>query len=575
VVERDRNGDNDSSTGNRGKSGSGLEQRTYALQDANWNTTAVVLVHDDDWVELVDRILYDPYGAPTFLYSDWTPDTNYAASVSSWIYLPQGGRYDPVTGLVDKRNRVYSTSLGRPVQTDPKGYPDGLNRYQWEGSNPISRLDSSGESWLGDKWESVKSAANTLANSADSWVLTAKMLMTNEEVQNSFTEHLDEDMHDGALAAINGLTGVEIFGDDWMYDPCNPMLQYSEDLGKFASAMLQLAAGIDAADADMCLFNSCFLAGTPVLLGDGQSKEAIDQIHVGQRVATDGGVANSADGKTAFADPTHTDVDPKTWRLIKVQSDDGDWQVQTLVPLKWLRQHHAHTGGEIYLSEVTDVKEMGVPEDLEGSILSIGACPQIEDGPGRVVLTTVNHSNNFVYTLTLTDSDGRADSIGITGYHRVYTEDRGWVIASQLVQGEVVRTAEGDAVVSGLVRNPGVFRVYNMTVESDHVYYVGDLSALVHNSGPEIEEHHLLMQQFYGENPGPLQDLPVDLHDWLHEDIADAITDEFWGEGAPNAYNGGRAAWQDFFASNDGAFERVDEVIKDVTSAFMKDIGLW
>jgi hypothetical protein len=167
--------------------------------------------------------------------------------------------------------------------------------------------------------------------------------------------------------------------------------------------------------------------------------------------------------------------------------------VQTLVPLSWLEQHHATVGGDIYLSNVVDLAEMGVPEGLIGTIVSIGDCPAIESGPGRVVLTTVSHSNDFVYTLTLTDPDGQADVLGITGWHKVYSEDRGWVSAKDLVEGEVVRTADGYAVVTGLVRDPGTFRVYNMTVESDHVYYVGDLTALVHNNGckpgtPEWEQ---------------------------------------------------------------------------------------
>jgi RHS repeat-associated protein len=224
VVERDRNGDNDSSTGNRGKTGSGLEQRTYALQDANWNTTAVVLVHDDDWVELVDRILYDPYGAPTFLYSDWTPDTNYPASVSSWIYLPQGGRYDPATGLVDKRNRVYSTSLGRPVQTDPKGYPDGLNRYQWEGSNPISRLDPTGTWWNPMKW----------LYTGDGYA--------SDEVYDAALDAGSEGANDGFFAMANGfIPFCDPFGKEYFYDACDPMLKWSEALGGIARDALLAA----------------------------------------------------------------------------------------------------------------------------------------------------------------------------------------------------------------------------------------------------------------------------------------------------------------------------------------------
>ena len=67
--------------------------------------------------------------------------------------------------------------------------------------------------------------------------------------------------------------------------------------------------------------------------------------------------------------------------------------------------------------------------------MSIGACPTIQSGPGRVVLTTVNHLNNYVFNLTLTDASGADDTIGITGYHKVYTEDRGWVQAYDLHEG--------------------------------------------------------------------------------------------------------------------------------------------
>jgi RHS repeat-associated protein len=564
VVERDRNGDNDSSTGNRGKSGSGLEQRTYALQDANWNTTAVVLVHDDDWVELVDRILYDPYGAPAFLYSDWTPDTNYAASVSSWIYLPQGGRYDPATGLVDKRNRVYSTSLGRPVQTDPKGYPDGLNRYQWEGSNPISRLDPSGESWLGDKWESVKSAANTLANSADNWVLTAKMLMTNEEVQNSFTEHLDEDMHDGALAAINGLTGVEIFGDDWMYDPCNPMLQYSEDLGKFASAMLQLAAGIEESRAGLELEqeaaaceNSCFVAGTPVLLGDGCTQEAIDQVRVGQRVATDGGIANSGDGKTKAEDIDATRVDPQTWRLVNLEVDartaNGGidvMQVQELMPVATLQALHAKAGSHIPVPlDLGDISEAG-----EGAIVeSIDPCPEIKTGPGRVVLTTITHLNNYGFHLTLGDASGRTETLGITGFHKLYTEDRGWASAADLRRGEHIRGQDGDLTVVSLVRDPGIHRVYNLTVEADHVYYVGTLKSLSHNIIECALDYRNRME---GNLPNPHEVSAAEAPKFM-EDLETSIDYREWNYGEP---------------LNDGHIERL-ELEKALLEALRKIFG--
>jgi hypothetical protein len=45
-------------------------------------------------------------------------------------------------------------------------------------------------------------------------------------------------------------------------------------------------------------------------------------------------------------------------------------------------------------------------------------------------------------------------------------------------------------MVKSLSREPGVQRVFNMTVEGEHVYYVSSLGSLVHNTncGPEIPD---------------------------------------------------------------------------------------
>jgi hypothetical protein len=66
---------------------------------------------------------------------------------------------------------------------------------------------------------------------------------------------------------------------------------------------------------------------TAILLGDGTMVD-IESIYVGQRVATDGGVSNSVDGQSAAVDPSATEVDPETWRLVTITA--GDWHVQTL-----------------------------------------------------------------------------------------------------------------------------------------------------------------------------------------------------------------------------------------------------
>ncbi len=85
--------------------------------------------------------------------------------------------------------------------------------------------------------------------------------------------------------------------------------------------------------------------------------------------------------------------------------------------------------------------------------------------------------------MTLSADSGKTDTYGVTGFHKWYSESRGWVSTVDLQEGEELRTATGTARVTTLTSLPGTDRVYNFTVEQDHVYYVGDLTTLTHNNG--------------------------------------------------------------------------------------------
>jgi hypothetical protein len=227
---------------------------------------------------------------------------------------------------------------------------------------------------------------------------------------------------------------------------------------------------------------------------DGSTKQAIETIHVGHRVATDAGIADSVDGKTDVIDGSATEVDPATWRLVTIES--GDWKNDALKPQRWLADDQVIPGRVLRLDEMIDVAEMGAPEGLTGTVSAVASCPELEPGNGRVVLTTVSHLSDYVFDLTLTATTGQTETLGVTGTHRFYDEVSGWTTVDRLTVGEVLRADTGTTTVTAVTVHPSTEQVYNFTVETDHVYYVGDLSTLTHHicetAGTTGQAHHAI-----------------------------------------------------------------------------------
>ncbi len=111
--------------------------RLYFLQDANWNTTAIVNFINAAW-QVLQYYVYSPYGTITVLNEDGAGSTPIVNN------LYQGMTLDPVTGLYYARNRNYSPTLGRWINQDPAGYINGANTYQFVMSNPVNRVDPEG-----------------------------------------------------------------------------------------------------------------------------------------------------------------------------------------------------------------------------------------------------------------------------------------------------------------------------------------------------------------------------------------------------------------------------------------------
>jgi RHS repeat-associated protein len=115
--------------------------RLYFLQDANWNTIAIVNF-SGAW-QVLQQYIYSPYGTITVLNEDGAGST----PVVNNLY--QGMTLDSVTGLYYARNRNYSPTLGRWINQDPAGYINGANTYQFVMSNPVGKTDPEGTQSVG------------------------------------------------------------------------------------------------------------------------------------------------------------------------------------------------------------------------------------------------------------------------------------------------------------------------------------------------------------------------------------------------------------------------------------------
>ena len=117
----------------------GVYSNHWYWQDGRGNTSHIT----GDNAYLLERYTYDLSGAPTF-YDEWDNE-RFGGSAYDTRFLFAGSQYLPETGLYDMRNRFYSPTLNRFLQTDPIGFAgDALNLYRYCGDDPVDRSDPMG-----------------------------------------------------------------------------------------------------------------------------------------------------------------------------------------------------------------------------------------------------------------------------------------------------------------------------------------------------------------------------------------------------------------------------------------------
>ena len=201
--------------------------------------------------------------------------------------------------------------------------------------------------------------------------------------------------------------------------------------------------------------------------------KAIERVELGRRLV-------AGNPQTGEVQPAAA-IDPASWRAVRLaMTQDGvEYDLAFLRSRSWLAGKVV--GDELPLS----LPEMG----LEGTawITAVEPCPPIEpdDGTGRPVVTgTMRHLAANVLDLAV---EGLDELIGVTTTHPIWSEDRhDFIPAAELTVGERLRSLDGTPARIVRItphRGPPV-PVYNLEVDAQHVYRVGQTGLLVHNACP-------------------------------------------------------------------------------------------
>jgi len=115
-----------------------LNNTLYYTYDAQFNVTALIEPDGD----VVERYVYDPYGQVTIYDGTWS-STRASSSFDNCI-MYCGYWFDKESGNYIARRRYLTPPLGRWLTTDPIGYGDGMNWYQYVGGAPTVAVDPDG-----------------------------------------------------------------------------------------------------------------------------------------------------------------------------------------------------------------------------------------------------------------------------------------------------------------------------------------------------------------------------------------------------------------------------------------------
>lgn len=437
-----------------------VDAEYWCLMDGGGDLVALVDV-DGTSVSVVRQWTYDAYGAiltaehlgPSLeshvghkgLFMDRLDVGIGDGTIESPRLVPYGHT------VYQNRNRSYSPSLGRFLQPDPNQtamallsttashgrglgaisiafsmegmYGDGLNLYQYLGSNPWTNSDPLGLSM--DPFDMVD-------------------------------EIMDE--HIGSIAAFASAVGAELTSKAIIAARIASYLPFP-GLGIVGELAL-VALG------DQTMEQALIGAAIGVVPGGYLVKKILQKTGLGKAV---GRIARSAfDSAKAYVGKLVSRatgfVARKAAKFVG-KGCHGCFTAATLV---------LTANGPVAIAEISEGQEvLAAPDDgLAESYQSAEVGVKIEIGEAALVKLLILHE------------DGESETINTTDEHPFHVADTGlWTRADQLVIGDRLSTITGTALLQGVVYTTEFVSVYNLSIPGSPTYYVGEHGVWVHNSG--------------------------------------------------------------------------------------------
>jgi hypothetical protein len=173
-----------------------------------------------------------------------------------------------------------------------------------------------------------------------------------------------------------------------------------------------------------------------------------------------------------------------TWAKISLtiqRTDGGVVDAELIRRLAWVQSYDLQPGTTMSMH----IEELKI--DGNAFITSIDPCPVIAAGEGSVVTARfMTRQVDELATVTILGPDGETETLTGTTIHPIWSVDRqDWVELAELEEGESLQAASGIATVLSVNVLHQSTPVYNFEVHGEHVYQVGALGLLVHNTTPE------------------------------------------------------------------------------------------